>query len=158
MSIRFAPFRDVANFVETNHLMNVPKKYLPVEQLEVFKRFEVVADWTGETVSHWSVLAQKTIGEQFARAIDSVGANLAEGDGRGSDRDALKFFYYARGSAWEAQVWLKRAIKRKLVDEKQGEQMLHECELGCQQLNSLIQYRLKAKVKEDMAAYEAPSE
>jgi len=46
---------------------------------------------------------KKIIGDQFIRAIDSVGANIAEGYGRFHYLDRIKFYYYARGSLFEAK-------------------------------------------------------
>lgn len=53
---------------------------------------------------------------QMMRAIDSTGANLAEGSGRGSPGSMRQFFGYALGSALEAQYWYDRAYARKLID------------------------------------------
>lgn len=55
---------------------------------------------------------------QLMRAIDSTGANLAEGSGRGSPGSMRQFFGYALGSALEAQFWLERAVARKLITVK----------------------------------------
>ena len=58
------------------------------------------------------------IGNQFLRAIDSIGANIAEGFGRFHYKDSLKFYYNSRGSLFEAKHWLYLLKKRNLIEEK----------------------------------------
>jgi len=49
---------------------------------------------------------QYNIGSQVLRAIDSIGANIAEGYGRFHYKDSVKFYYNARGSLWESKHWI----------------------------------------------------
>jgi four helix bundle protein len=66
-------------------------------------------------IDAWPAIDQRTVGIQLVRSADSVGANLAEAFGRGSDRDQLRFLLIARGSAYEMQHWIERAIARNLI-------------------------------------------
>ena len=70
-----------------------------------------------EIVSKWEYLAKKTIGTQLVRSADSIGANLAEGTGRGSAAENCRFAKIARGSLFEVKHWLRRAFKRNLLTE-----------------------------------------
>jgi four helix bundle protein len=49
------------------------------------------------------------------RAADSIGANIAEGTGRGSFQDNRRFVRNARGSLYETRHWLRRAHQRHLL-------------------------------------------
>jgi len=53
------------------------------------------------------------------RSADSIGANIAEGCGRGSHADKKRFVRTARGSLNETRHWLRRAFKRKLLTKEQ---------------------------------------
>jgi hypothetical protein len=70
--------------------------YTPMEELEFFKQYVSVADWAWRAVARWAPLAQETVGKQLIRACDSVGANLFEGDGRGTVPDAALLCYRSR--------------------------------------------------------------
>jgi four helix bundle protein len=52
-------------------------------------------------------------------AADRVGANIAEGVGRGSYLDNRRFVKIARGSLYETQHWLRRAYNRNLLTVQQ---------------------------------------
>jgi four helix bundle protein len=52
-------------------------------------------------------------------SADSIGANIAEGSGRGSFQDNRRFIKIARGSLYETRHWLRRAYKRNLLTEEQ---------------------------------------
>ncbi len=89
------------------------------EKLRVYRLAEDLADGIWSIVLRWDYLAKNTIGKQMIRAADSIGANLAEGTGRGSIKDNRRFIKMARGSLYETQHWLRRSYKRSLLTEEQ---------------------------------------
>ncbi len=94
------------------------------ENLQVYKLSEKLADRIWEIVIRWDILARDTVGKQLVRAADSVGANIAEGSGRGTDPEMRRFIRVARGSLYEIQHWLRRAYKRKLLTNTQVNELL----------------------------------
>ena len=53
-----------------------------LEEIEVYVLAEEIADkWWG-IVSRWPPFAKDTVGKQLIRAVDSMGANIAESYGR----------------------------------------------------------------------------
>ncbi|CAN5619682.1 four helix bundle protein [soil metagenome] len=89
------------------------------ENLEIYQVSENLSDKIWEIVLNWNRLAQDTIGKQLIRSADSIGANIAEGSGRGSDQDYKRFLFMARGSLYETRHWLRRAFKRDLLSAEQ---------------------------------------
>jgi len=63
-------------------------------------------------VSSWDKFHTWSVGIQLVRAVDSIGANIAEGLGRGTLPDQRRFFLMARGSLLETEHWLERAASR----------------------------------------------
>ena len=87
------------------------------EGLRVYQLSEKLADEIWQIVSEWDGLARDTVGKQLVRAVDSVGANIAEGSGRGTYQDNRRFVRIARGSLYEVRHWLRRAYNRGLLSE-----------------------------------------
>lgn len=93
------------------------------ENLRVYQLAERLADSVWDIVRTWESLARDTVGKQLIRAADSIGANIAEGTGRGSHQDNRRFVRIARGSLYETQHWLRRAYRRHLLNEEQTKQL-----------------------------------
>ncbi|MCX6996136.1 MAG: four helix bundle protein [Kiritimatiellaeota bacterium] len=89
------------------------------EKLRVYQLSEKLADAVWDIVWTWVPFAQGTVGKQLVRAADSIGANIAEGVGRGTFPDTRRFVRIARGSLHETQHWLRRAYRRKLLTNAQ---------------------------------------
>ncbi|MEX1229745.1 MAG: four helix bundle protein [Planctomycetaceae bacterium] len=89
------------------------------EDLHVYRLAENLADTIWKIVNQWDWLAKSTVGRQLVRAADSIGANIAEGVGRGSYQDNRRFVRIARGSLNETKHWLRRAFRRNLLTEEQ---------------------------------------
>ena len=93
--------------------------FRPFEDLRVFQLAEELADEIWDIVITWKYFEKITLGQQWVDAADSVGANIAEGAGRGATNDNKRFIKISRGSFNETKYWLRRAKKRKLIDTKQ---------------------------------------
>src|SRR5436305_9718950 len=89
------------------------------ESLQVYQLAEKLADDIWSSVTSWDQFAKDTVGKQIVRSADSIGANIAEGTGRGSFQDNRRFVRIARGSLNETKHWLRRAFKSNLLTESQ---------------------------------------
>ena len=88
------------------------------ENLRVYQLAEQLADEIWRIVGEWDHFAKMTAGSQIVRATNGIGANIAEGTGRGSYQDNRRFVRIARGSLNETQHWLGRAYKRHLLSQE----------------------------------------
>lgn len=93
------------------------------EKLRVYQLSEQLADEVWQIVFSWDYFAKDTVGKQLVRAVDSVGANIAEGCGRWNYKDNSRFIKISRGSLYETKHWLRRAYKRNLLEKSNIEKL-----------------------------------
>ena len=113
--------------------MREPLKF---EELRTLQTAETVADAVWRQVAHWQPFERDTVGSQLARAVDSIGANIAESYGRYHYGEKLQFLYYARGSLFEAKYWLNRVLARELMPAAQVTQHVAQLTDLARQLNT----------------------
>jgi four helix bundle protein len=63
--------------------------------------------------------------DQIRRAAVSVSSNIAEGDERDTDKDAVRFFFIAKGSIAELRSQLDLSCKVELLPEKESPISMH---------------------------------
>jgi len=112
--------------------------FVPFENLEVYQLAEKLADEVWAIVVGWPNLSKDTVSKQIVRAADSIGANIAEGSGRGSSQDNRRFVRIARGSLNETRHWLRRAFKRKLLENAQVESLKKTLDELAPRLNAYL--------------------
>jgi four helix bundle protein len=108
------------------------------ENLEIYQLAELLANEVWQIVLSWNYLAKDTVGKQLIKSSDSIGANIAEGSGRGSEQDYRRFFRIARGSLNETRHWLRRAFKRKLLTDAQTAKLTPIIEKLTPKLNAYL--------------------
>ena len=111
---------------------------LKLEELEVYQLAEKIADSVWEICVSMENFARDSIGKQFVRAADSIGANIAEDYGRYSFKENIQFFYYARGSLMETRHFLNRAKNRKLLTVDQDSELVTFFDIIAPKLNAYI--------------------
>lgn len=89
-----------------------------VYELDVYQLAEKLSDMIWDDYDRWPAKAQHTIGYQIIRSADSIAANLAEGYGRHSHADRKRFYLISRGSFEETKAWLRKAIRRKVIENQ----------------------------------------
>lgn len=79
--------------------------------------------------------------DQIRRASVSVASNIAEGDERNSNREAIRFFYIANGSVAEVITQLYIAHEIGYIDNETFEVLINRLETLSKQIKSIIKYR-----------------
>ncbi len=78
------------------------------------------------------------LANQLRRAAVSISSNIAEGKGRGTDRDYCHFLYIARGSVLELQTQIEIALRLKFLAPEDGQRLAEKADALGRGLNSLI--------------------
>ena len=120
------------------------------EKLIVYQRALEFAGWSQVLIDS---LAKKTsTRDQLERAGDSVALNIAEGNGKFSQKDRARFFQIAHGSALESAACLDLFVARGCCERTRiagGKLMLEEV---VKMLFTMLD-RLGCRIAEDTSPY-----
>lgn len=119
------------------------KKYLKLNDIEAYKIAFKLSNSVWDIVLRWDYFAKDTVGKQFIRAVDSISANLAEGFGRYSKKDKIKFYRYSFGSLYESLDWNEKSHIRKLLTADEYSLIFTEFIKLPKAINSLILFTNK---------------
>lgn len=107
------------------------------ENLEVYQKAVAFAIEISEITDNFPK-GSYYLTDQINRAAISISLNLAEGNGRFTQKDRNNFFYIARGSAFECVPLLKILNAKKLINEDQYVKLMNEIEIISKMLSGLI--------------------
>jgi four helix bundle protein len=111
---------------------------MELRDLEVYKLSEELSDMIWNIILEWDYFAKDTIGKQLVKASDSIAANIAEGYGRYHFKENKNFCYFARGSLEETKTWLRKSIRRGLIDKSKHQELFNIIKKLPKLLNSYI--------------------
>ena len=116
------------------------KKYLKLNDIDSYKIAFNLSNHIWELVVKWDRIGLDTVGKQFVRSVDSISANIAEGFGRYSKKDKIKFFRISFGSMYESLDWNEKALKRKLISKKEYDYIYSELQKLPKLIHQLINF------------------
>lgn len=124
--------------------------------MATIKRFEDIEAWQlARKLSNeiWDISNESPFFEdkglfwQINKSTGSVMDNIAEGFGRGGNREFIQFLAYSRGSNDESRSQLHRAFDRKHIDNEIYSDLLTKVEQIGIKLNSFIKYLQSSNYK-----------
>jgi four helix bundle protein len=108
-------------------------KVVSYRDLSAWKAAKALAVEVFRVVNVAAVRNDFALVDQLRRAAISIPSNIAEGAGRGTNQDALRFLYIARGSLCE--------LRTGLLDSRICESLLGRAEEAGRLLGGLIRFR-----------------
>jgi four helix bundle protein len=91
-----------------------------VRKLEVATRARELAIAVYKGTERFPAHERYGLASQMRRAAVSIASNIAEGTGRGGEREFLHFLYLALGSARELAIQVELAIALGFVEAEEG--------------------------------------
>ena len=121
-------------------MTEIENKYLKLNDVSSYKIAFNLSNYVWGVVVKWDYFEKITLGKQFVEAIDSISANIAEGFGRYSKKDKIKFYRYSMGSTKESFDWNEKSKIRKLVTDEEYVFIFNELNKLPKEINSLIKF------------------
>ncbi len=109
--------------------------------LVVWQRSKALAVAIYRLTSTAPFTADFALRDQMRRAAISVCSNLAEGDARQSNKEAIQFFFVAKGSLAELSAQLEIAQEVHALTPASVAPLIAECESVAAMLRGLINHR-----------------
>ena len=116
------------------------KKYLKLNDIDAYKIAFNLSNYVWNLIIKWDRFSSDTVGKQFVRAVDSISANIAEGFGRYSKKDKIKFYRISFGSMYESLDWNEKAIKRELLKQNEYDYIYSELQKLPKLIHQLIKF------------------
>jgi len=113
---------------------------LKLNDIDAYKISFHLSNYVWDIIIEWKTFVQRTVGEQFFRAVDSISANIAEGFGRYFKKDKIKFFKYSHGSIKESLDWNEKSRIRRLLTNEQYQFIYTELQKLPEATNRLIKF------------------
>jgi four helix bundle protein len=114
--------------------------YFDFERLDVYGRSIEFADSIFNICNDFESSYRSSIVDQLRRAVLSISTNIAEGCGKRSRRERIKYFSYALDSAKECIPCLTLAHRQGQLSDEQNSRIREECTVICRMLCKLIHF------------------
>ena len=128
--------------------MESKSRFIPLKELEIYQLSRGLSTKAWVIYERLNYHQRKNWGDQMISAIDSVGANIAEGYARFHFLDRIKFYYISRASLSEGvEHWIDLGLERKLLEKSEFDD-IHSVLKNLQiKLNKQINTTYEAKSK-----------
>ncbi|GAB1856090.1 four helix bundle protein [Flavobacteriaceae bacterium MHTCC 0001] len=110
------------------------------EDLEVYKKATLFCDHIWDIISNTPLNKDYKLREQINGSSGSIMDNIAEGFGRGGNKEFIMFLGFSRGSACESKSQLLRCFKRKYINGETFKKLNTEADELINQLSKFINY------------------
>ena len=113
-------------------------------ELKVWEKAKDLAVFIYKATGSGKFLKDYSFRDQIRRAAVSIPSNIAEGDERGTDKEAVRYFYIAKGSSAEVLTQAIIAHEIGYLDENTFFEIGNRCKGVSAMLGRLILVRSKS--------------
>lgn len=119
--------------------------YEKFEDLEIFKLARVQCRDIWNLINTTSLQQDYKLRDQINGSSGSVMDNIAEGFGRGGNREFIQFLGFARGSNNETKSQLLRCLDRNHISAKECQELCANSEILNEQISKFSNYLKKSE-------------
>jgi len=123
--------------------------YFDFEKLKVYQRAIDFGHFIYGQCRRFDPTYRNSLSDQLQRATLSVSTNIAEGCGKFSRREKIKYFSHALDSAKECIPCITLACRQRQMSEEDGRKARDDCAAICRMLGKLIQTIEAEELKKD---------
>ena len=117
------------------------------EDLEIWQEARAFCKYVYEITSLGKFASDFRFRDQFRSSSGSIMDNVAEGFGRGGNKEFLQFLFIAKGSCYESRSQGYRAFDYTYITEEELNIVLEKTDIIGKKLNSLINYLKKDRTR-----------
>ncbi|MUP45012.1 four helix bundle protein [Gramella sp. BOM4] len=114
--------------------------YQNFEELEIYKlaRAQCMSIW--KLINETGLSKDYRLKDQMNGSSGSVMDNIAEGFGRGGNKEFIQFLSFALGSNHETKAQLQRALDRNYISKSEYLELTKQSEILNEQISRFINY------------------
>lgn len=113
------------------------------KELKVWQKSKNLAVYVYKMTNSGKFGHDYNLRDQIRRAVVSIPSNIAEGDERETDKEAVRYFYIAKGSSAEALTQAIIAFEIGYIQEETFKEVENKCKEVSGMLSKLIAVRSK---------------
>jgi four helix bundle protein len=118
------------------------------EELDIWKDARALCKETRDLINHSEhFLKDYALRDQISRSTGSIMDNIAEGFGRGGNKEFHNFLSFSMGSCLEAKSQVYRAFDFHYIDLKEKERMIETIEKLSFKIIALMKYLRRTEIK-----------
>jgi four helix bundle protein len=131
----------MSKFVKVINLAGMENNHVHYTDLDVWKSARQLANLIYTVTKSFPTEERYGLTSQMRRAAVSIPSNIAEGCGRGHSKDALNFFFMARGSLFELETQLFISSDQGFIENSAHANTMAQIESVRQVLGGFIRHR-----------------
>lgn len=117
------------------------------EDLEVWKSGREICQYIETLFQNIGLGSNYSLKNQMERSSGSIMDNIAEGFGRGGNKEFHNFLSFSKGSCAELKSQLYRCFDKKLISESQFEKGKEMTEYEINKIGAFMHYLRKSGIK-----------
>jgi len=119
---------------------------LSFEELNIWQEARAICKLVFKITNYDKFRRDFGLVDQINRSSGSIMDNIAEGYGRGGNKEFVQFLYYSKASLLETKSQIYRATDRTYLNEEESKSILEKLQVLDNRIGNFIQYLRKSEI------------